>query len=72
MKRSLLRLLPAVAAIAALVPATLALGGAAPEGSALLPDLDQETPTGLVITKAARRAGASGSAPPCATSARAR
>jgi hypothetical protein len=53
--RSLLRLLPAVAAVAALVPATLALGGPAPEADALLPDLDQETPTGLVLTKA--RAG---------------
>ena len=52
MKRSLLRLLPAVAAVAALVPATLALGGSAPEANALLPDLDQETPTGLVLTKA--------------------
>jgi hypothetical protein len=50
--RPLLRLLPAVAAIAALVPATLALGGPTPEGDALLPDLDQETPSGLVLTKA--------------------
>jgi hypothetical protein len=52
MNRSLLRLLPALAAVAALVPATLALGGSAPEGNPLLPDLDQETPTGLVLTKA--------------------
>jgi len=50
--RSLLRLLPAVAAVAALVPAALAVGGPAPEGKASLPDLDQETPTGLVLTKA--------------------
>ena len=52
MNRSLLRLLPAVAAVAALVPAALALGGPAPEADALLPDLDQETPSGLVLTKA--------------------
>jgi Lysyl oxidase len=52
MNRSLLRLLPALAAVAALVPAALALGGPAPEAKALLPDLDQETPTGLVLTKA--------------------
>jgi hypothetical protein len=51
-KRSLLRLLPVLAAVAALVPATLAVGGTAPEGTPLLPDLDQETPTGLVLTKA--------------------
>jgi len=51
-KRSLLRLLPAVAAMAALVPTAIAVGGSAPEGQPLLPDLDQETPTGLVLTKA--------------------
>jgi lysyl oxidase len=50
--RSLLRLLPAVAAVAALVPAAFALGGPAPEANPLLPDLDQETPSGLVLTKA--------------------
>ena len=52
MNRSLLRVLPALAAIAAIVPAALAVGGQAPEGEPLLPDLDQETPTGLVLTKA--------------------
>ena len=52
MNRSLLRLLPALAAIAAMVPAALAAGGTPSEGTPLLPDLDQETPTGLVLTKA--------------------
>jgi hypothetical protein len=50
--RSLLRLLPAVAAIAAMVPTALAVGGPTPEEEPLLPDLDQETPSGLVLTKA--------------------
>ena len=52
MNRSLLRLLPALAAIAAIVPAAVSVGGSAPEGRSLLPDLDQETPSGLVLTKA--------------------
>ena len=52
MNRSLLRVLPALAAIAAIVPAAASVGGSAPEGRPLLPDLDQETPTGLVLTKA--------------------
>jgi len=51
MNRSLLRLLPALAAIAAIVPAALAAGGRGPDGPPLLPDLDQETPSGLVLTK---------------------
>jgi hypothetical protein len=51
-KRSLLRLLPAAALTAAIVPAAIAVGGSAPEGQPLLPDLDQETPSGLVLTKA--------------------
>ena len=45
MNRSLLRLLPALVAIAALVPTALAVGGPTPAA-------DQETPTGLVLTKA--------------------
>ena len=52
MKRALLRLLPAVVATAAIVPAAIAVDGSAPEGPPLLPDLDQETPSGLVLTKA--------------------
>ncbi len=52
MKRALLRLLPAVVATAAIVPAAIAVDGSAPEGQPLLPDLDQETPSGLVLTKA--------------------
>jgi Lysyl oxidase len=50
--RSLLRLLPALALTAAIVPAAIAVDGSAPEGRPLLPDLDQETPSGLVLTKA--------------------
>ena len=55
-QRALVRLLPAVIAIGAMVPATLAAGGATPQGEPLLPDLDQEMPTELVLTKA-RKAG---------------
>jgi Lysyl oxidase len=51
-KRSILRLLPAAAVTSAIVPAAIAAGGSAPEGQPLLPDLDQETPSGLVLTKA--------------------
>jgi len=59
MNRSFLRVLPAIAAIAVIVPAALAAGGSAAEGQPLLPDLDQETPNGLVISKAgkAKRGG---------------
>jgi hypothetical protein len=46
----LLRLAPALAAAAVLLPAALAIGQSAPEGPALLPDLDQEVPTDLRIT----------------------
>jgi hypothetical protein len=49
---ALVRLLPALVAIGAIVPAALAVGDAAPQGQPLLPDLDQEMPTQLVITKA--------------------
>jgi Lysyl oxidase len=50
-RRVLVRLIPTVAAIAALVPAALAAGGTEPPGSPLLPDLDQEAPSGLIITQ---------------------
>jgi glucose/arabinose dehydrogenase len=50
--RALVRLLPAFAAILVLIPAALAAGGSRQEGGALLPDLDQEMPTQLVITRA--------------------
>jgi hypothetical protein len=50
--RSLLRMLPALAAVVTIVPTALALGGPPPEAKPLLPDLDQETPSGLVLTKA--------------------
>jgi hypothetical protein len=53
MNRALIRLLPALAGIAAMVPVAIAAGGAQPPGKALLPDLDQETPSGLLFTKGA-------------------
>ena len=52
MSRVLVRLLPALAAIAVIVPAALAVGGGGTDGPPLLPDLDQEMPSGLVLTKA--------------------
>jgi lysyl oxidase len=47
----LVRVLPALAAIGLMVPAAIALGGQAPQGDPLLPDLDQEMPTQLILTK---------------------
>jgi hypothetical protein len=52
----LVRLLPALAAIALLVPAALAAGGARQDAALLLPDLDQEVPSGLEITRGGARA----------------
>jgi hypothetical protein len=49
--RTLIRLVPAAAAIGALLPATLALSGTAPQGERLLPDLDQEPPSGLLVSR---------------------
>jgi Lysyl oxidase len=54
MSRVLLRLLPAAVAVGALVPATFALSGAPSQGERLLPDLDQEPPTGLLVTRSPR------------------
>ena len=51
-KRALIRLLPALGAIVLLVPAAVGVSQAQRQGPALLPDLDQEPPTGLVITRA--------------------
>jgi Lysyl oxidase len=51
-RRLIVRLLPVVAAIAATVPAAIAVSGAPASGDRLLPDLVQETPTQLVLTKA--------------------
>jgi hypothetical protein len=51
MNRVLVRLAPALVAIAAMVPVALAAGGTQPPGTPLLPDLDQETPSGLLLTK---------------------
>ena len=50
-RRALLRLVPALAAILVLIPAAMAVGGPEPQAPALLPDLDQEMPTQLVITR---------------------
>jgi hypothetical protein len=52
--RVCLRLIPAVAAIGALVPATLALSGTPLQGQRLLPDLDQEPPSGLLLASSPR------------------
>jgi Lysyl oxidase len=53
---ALLRLVPAVVAIAAIVPGAIAMSGPAPTpGTPLLPDLEQETPSGLVLTKPSKR-----------------
>ena len=51
MNASYLRLIPALAAVAAVVPSALAVGGGSPAGPALLPDLEQETPSQLVVTR---------------------
>jgi lysyl oxidase len=48
--RALVRLVPAAVAVAVIVPAALAVDGAPLEGERLLPDLDQEPPTGLLVT----------------------
>ena len=48
--RVLIRLAPALVAIAAMVPAALAAGGSPLETPPLLPDLRQEPPSGLIIT----------------------
>jgi hypothetical protein len=49
---ALVRVVPALVAIGLIVPAALAVGGTPPQGDPLLPDLDQETPTQLILTKA--------------------
>jgi glucose/arabinose dehydrogenase len=54
MNGRIVRVLPAVAAVAAMIPAALAASESAPEGRPLLPDLDQEAPSELVLTKAGR------------------
>jgi lysyl oxidase len=52
--RVVLRLVPAAVAVGALVPATLALSGTPLQGERLLPDLDQEPPSGLLMTQSPR------------------
>jgi Lysyl oxidase len=54
--RVLIRLLPSIGAVVLLVPAAVGVSQARREGPALLPDLDQEPPTALVITQAPARA----------------
>jgi hypothetical protein len=56
--RVLIRLLPALGATVLLVPTAIGLSQAERVGDPLLPDLDQEPPTGLVITHAAAPARA--------------
>lgn len=53
MNRALVRLISPAAAIVAMVPATIAVSGVSPEGARLLPDLDQEPPSGLILTRGA-------------------
>jgi len=50
--RAFVRLLPALAATLVLIPAALAVGGAETQADTLLPDLDQEMPTELELTRA--------------------
>ncbi len=50
--RALVRVLPALAASLLLIPAALAASGSEQQARALLPDLDQEMPTQLEITRA--------------------
>ena len=49
-RRVLVRLVPAIAAVAAMVPAAIAASNSQPQGAPLLPDLEQEAPSGLIIT----------------------
>ena len=55
--RALVRIVPALLAILLLVPAALAVAGSGdnPNAPELLPDLDQEMPTQLMITRAGTR-----------------
>ena len=53
MKRSV-RVVPALAASVAMIPAAIGASEAAPQGTPLLPDLDQEMPTQLVMTKSGK------------------
>jgi glucose/arabinose dehydrogenase len=54
MKRSIVRVIPAIAASFAMIPAAIGASQAAPQGTPLLPDLDQEMPTQLVMTKSGK------------------
>jgi hypothetical protein len=51
-RRIAIRLLPAFVLVLLLVPVTIAVSRSQTSGPALLPDLDQETPTGLTVTRA--------------------
>jgi hypothetical protein len=48
------RLLPALIAIGVMVPAAIAVSNPGPQGPPLLPDLDQEMPNQLIVTKGDR------------------
>ena len=58
MNRSFIRLVPAIAAIAAIIPSALAMSDSPLQGERLLPDLDQEAPSGLLVTHGAQRLAA--------------
>jgi hypothetical protein len=53
--RAFIRTLPAVAAILILIPAALAVSRTEPQADTLLPDLDQEMPTELEITRSGKQ-----------------
>jgi Lysyl oxidase len=50
-RRAAIRLAPVAAAVAAIVPAAVALSDQQAAGQRVLPDLEQETPAGLVVTR---------------------
>jgi len=52
--RAFVRLIPVAIFVGALVPATFAVSGTPLQGERLLPDLDQEPPSGLLITHSPR------------------
>ncbi len=51
-RRLAVRLAPAAAAVVVIVPAAIAVSDPEPVGQRVLPDLEQETPAGLVVTRA--------------------
>lgn len=53
--RVLVRVVPTLLAVLLLVPAALALAGSGSDAPELLPDLDQEMPTQLIVTRAGHK-----------------